>query len=174
MELAKIFDSSEFKSRRFRIKTLEDHLRFFVVLTFIFFSQFLAAQTYSGNQNDIDQILANIKAFSNAYMNLDYEAIANSYTEDGIILPPGGDIITGRAAIKKRWTLPEGVKIPLHKITPTEITIIGDIAHDIGYYEGRTLKKDGTEVSWKGKYLIIWKKINGDWKIYADAWNRID
>ena len=174
MELAKIFDSTEFKSRTFRSTTLKDHLRSFVVLSFIFCYQPLTAQTFTGNQEDIDQILANITSFSNAYMNLDYETIANSYTEDGVILPPGADIITGREAIKKRWTLPEGVKIPLHKITPTEITVIGDIAHDIGYYEGRTLKKDGTEVSWKGKYLIIWKKINGDWKIYADAWNRVD
>ena len=132
------------------------------------------AQKFTGRQKDIDEILKKIEAFSLAYMNLDYDAIANAYTMDGKILPPGTDIITGREAIKKRWTLPAGVKIPLHKVTPTEITVIGDYAHDIGYYEGRTLRKDGTEVSWKGKYLIIWKKENGEWKIYADAWNQVN
>jgi ketosteroid isomerase-like protein len=144
------------------------------ILTFLFSSQFARGQQYTGNQKDIDMILKSIREFSNAYMNLDYDAIANSYTVDGKILPPGADIIEGREAIKKRWALPEGVKISFHKITPTEIQVIGEIAHDIGYYEGRTLGKDGTQVSWKGKYLIIWKKINGEWKIYADAWSRID
>lgn len=131
-------------------------------------------QKYVGDQDDIDQILDNISDFSNSYMNLDYDAIAEAYTIDGMILPPGADMISGREAIKKRWTLPSGVKIPLHKITPTEIRIVGEYAYDIGYYEGRTLRIDGNEVSWKGKYMIVWQKVRGEWKIYADIWNRID
>ena len=132
------------------------------------------AQTYEGNSKDIQTILKNIAAFSNYYMNADYENLADSYSLDAKILPPGADIITGRKAIKERWMLPEGVRILHHKITPTEIKIIGKYAYDIGYYEGKTRQKDGTEVSWKGKYLIVWRKDDKQWKIYADSWNRID
>lgn len=129
-------------------------------------------QQYQGDQNDINRILENIKAFSAAYIAEDYEALANAYCEDGVILPPGADIIRGRAAIKKRWTLPEGMHVPYHRITPVEITIKEDWAYDVGYYEGSTLRPDGNEVDFKGKYLIVWKKESDDWKIYADAWNR--
>lgn len=132
------------------------------------------AQSFVGDQNEINIILKNIDDFSHAYMKLDYEGIANAYTEDAKIMPPGADIISGRDAIRMRWTLPIGVKIPYHKITPVEIRIEGEYAYDLGYYEGRTMQKDGKEVSWKGKYLIVWKKINNQWKIYADAWNRIN
>lgn len=132
------------------------------------------AQNYEGSKEEIEKILSNIKNFSEFYMNLDYEGIANSYTLDGMILPPDADIIQGKEAIKKRWTLPEGVSIPHHKITPVEIIIKNDLAYDVGYYEGRTKRRDGSEVSWRGKYVIIWKKIENDWKMYIDIWNRIE
>ena len=136
---------------------------------------FRASATKNGTlQEEILKIAKSIINFSRYYTSQNYDALANAYSKDGVILPPGADIIKGREAIKKRWTLPEGVKVPYHKITPTEIKIIDDYAYDIGYYEGRTIRKDSSEVSWKGKYLIVWKKEDGDWKIYADAWNRMD
>ena len=125
-------------------------------------------------QEEVFKVVKNIISFSKYYTSQNYDALANAYSGDGVILPPGADIIKGREAIKKRWILPEGVKVPYHKIKPIEIKIINDFAYDIGYYEGRTIRKNGSEVSWKGKYLIVWKKEDGDWKIYADAWNRTD
>lgn len=134
----------------------------------------ISAQTYTGDQEEIQKILNNIKNFSDYYMNADYDSLANAYTSDAKILPPGTDIIENRAAIKQQWILPEGVRILHHKITPSEIKIIGEYAYDVGYYEGKTLRANQTETSWKGKYIIIWKKEDGDWKIYLDAWNRVN
>lgn len=147
-----------------------------LMLFLLCFSSMIAvfAQDYSGSKDDIKTILQNAKDFSRAYVQKDFDALANSYTMDGKILPPGADIITGRKAIKIRWTLPVGVKILEHKITPTEIKIIGDHAYDMGYYEGRTRRKDGSEVSWKGKYIIVWRQINGNWLMHLDIWNNID
>jgi ketosteroid isomerase-like protein len=124
--------------------------------------------------SDIIEIANKIIKFSRFYTTENYDSLAASYSFDGVILPPGADIIRGREAIKKRWILPAGVKVPYHKITPIEINVFDDIAYDIGYYEGKTVKKDASEIEWKGKYLIVWKKEEGDWKIYADAWNRIN
>jgi ketosteroid isomerase-like protein len=133
----------------------------------------LHAQVYTGDSTEIQSILKHIDAFSQAYMNGDYDAIANAYTRDGKIMPAGTKIIEGRTAIRERWVLPEGVTVPYHKIRPEEITILGDTAYDIGYYEGRTRRANGEESSWQGKYVIIWKKVEGDWKIYVDIWNRV-
>ena len=33
--------------------------------------------------------------------------------------------------------------------------------------------KDNKEVSWHGKYTIVWKKTDGEWKIYLDIWNNV-
>jgi ketosteroid isomerase-like protein len=123
--------------------------------------------------SDLAIIEENTIAFSKAYVNADYDSLANFYTADAKIFPNNTPIITGRDAIKKQWILPEGVKTLYHKVTPSEITIENNYAHDYGIYEGKTLTKEEKEVSWKGKYVIVWKKINNDWKIYLDIWNRI-
>jgi len=81
------------------------------------------------------------------------------------------DIIAGEKNIKKYWTLPEGVKILKHKITPLEIKVIKKYAYDYGYYEGETLTAEGKTVAWKGKYVIVWKKVGKNWKMYLDIWN---
>lgn len=125
-------------------------------------------------ENDEEQIRNLIGSFSQSIMTSDYEKIANAYTLDGKIMPPGAGIIEGREAIKKRWILPEGLQTIYHKITPVEIIIQNYHAYDHGYYEGTTKRKDGSEVSWKGKYVIIWKKVDGEWKMYLDIWNSIN
>ena len=137
-------------------------------------SHTLSAQHFHGNKTDIHAVLDKIKAFSEAVVESDYDAIANSYTLDGKIFPSGTEIISGRKAIKERWILPEGVSITHHRVVPMEIRFLDDYAHDFGHYFGTTRKANGEEVSWKGKYVIVWKKVDGEWLIYLDIWNRID
>ena len=145
-----------------------------IFIGFLFLSGTIYSQYFEGSQEDIDTILSNIKDFSISVMNSDYESIGMAYTVDAKIFPNNTDIIQGREAIIEYWTLPEGVQIKYHKISPEEIKILGNEAYDYGYYEGTTRRSDGTESSWKGKYVIIWRKINQEWKMYLDIWNRIN
>lgn len=133
----------------------------------------LFAQKYIGEKKDIDQILSKVSAFSRHVMNSDYDSIALSYTADGKIFPNKSDIIEHRKEVRAWWVLPEGVRTSYHKVTPEEIKINGDDAYDYGYYEGRTRRRDGSESPFKGKYVIVWKKVNGEWKIYLDIWNSL-
>ena len=141
------------------------------LLLFLFSLSFYA-QEYSGKGEDINKILENVKSFSAAYVGADYDNLTSFYSTDGKIFPAESDIIVGHEAIKKRWTLPKGVKIISHKVTPKEIKIIEDYAYDYGYYKGRSANKKG-ENAFKGKYVIVWKKVANDWKIYLDIWNNI-
>ena len=128
---------------------------------------------YPTNQIERENLEEAIAAFSQAYINADYDAIADAYTQDGKILPNNTRIIEGREAIKKRWTITNGSKILHHKIKPEEIKFMGDYAYDYGYYEGRTQLADGNISTWKGKYVIVWKKVEDAWKMYLDIWNRV-
>lgn len=130
------------------------------------------AQTYNGPKEEINHILRNIRSFSYYCMEGHAGAIADAYTVDGKIFPGGMDILEGREALERYWTPKPGSEIIHHKITPLEITVIGDTAHDHGYYEGRSKTADREELSWRGKYVIVWKKVDGHWKIYLDIWNR--
>ncbi|WP_299125371.1 DUF4440 domain-containing protein [uncultured Winogradskyella sp.] len=127
----------------------------------------------TGNSSDLEVINKNISAFSQAYMDGDIAGLVNMYTDDGMIFPNNRKIMVGKTDLLSYWTIPEGVTILHHKVTPTEIHIENETAYDYGYYEGKTLTKDKKEVSWQGKYVIVWKKINGIWKIYLDIWNSV-
>lgn len=140
-------------------------IAFFIVPVF--------SQEYHGKKKDIDQILKNVKLFSHYYVNHKTDSLVACYTDDGKILPGGSDIMEGADALYKWWNYPETVKVLRHKITPSEIRIVKGYAYDYGYYEGETLKEDGTTSAWKGKYVIVWKKVGKDWKIYLDIWNRM-
>ena len=137
-------------------------------------TEFRSLPQFTGSREDLDQILKNTAGFSQAYMNEDHEAVASFYTEDGKIMPNGTRIIAGREAIASRWKLPEGTQIHHHQVTPIEINIMGDTATDYGYYQGSS-QNPGQEISnWKGKYVIIWKKVDGEWLIDVDICNRVN
>ncbi len=142
-------------------------------LLLLLFSFSINAQEYSGNGEDINKILVNIKAFSKAYVDADYDKLTSFYSKDGKIFPEGADIIVGHKAIKNKWVLPKGTIILSHKVTPKEIKVIDDYAYDYGYYQGSSSRKKDV-YPFKGKYVIVWKKVDDDWKIYLDIWNKID
>lgn len=144
------------------------------LLLFLFFGCLSAnAQTYTGKQKDIDKILKNVAQFSEFVMAGDHESIANCYTSDGKIFPNKKDIMEGTQALSDYWKPHEGYSISYHKVTPSEIHIVKKTAYDYGYYEGETLGPDGKKTQWKGKYVIVWKKVKKDWKIYLDIWNSL-
>ena len=144
----------------------------FILATLCSVSQ-ITAQTYTGKEKDIQQILKNIESFSKFYMAGDVESLVNCYTNDGKIFPNNLKILEGKSDLEKYWTLPEGVKVLHHKVTPTEIKIIKKEAYDYGYYEGATQNEKGEKSTWQGKYVIVWKKVGKDWKIYLDIWNSV-
>jgi len=126
------------------------------------------AQNYAGAPEEIAKLLDISTKFSELYVAGEYKALADYYTIDGKLIPERIDIIEGRKAIEERWASQKGRKIA------TEIKILDDHAYDYGYYKGKTLQADGKISSWQGKYVIIWKKEAGDWKIYLDIWNSLN
>lgn len=141
------------------------------ILILIAFTLIQCTENTVNHQKDIEKIQQNAKKFSSYVNASNYEMIGKSYTKDAKIFPQRSKIIEGVDAIMKYWTLPEGMKTMNHKITPSEITITGDTAYDYGYYEGETLKSNGEKSSWGGKYVIVWKRVGDDWKMYLDIWN---
>lgn len=145
-----------------------------VCIVLVFFSiHKVTSQNYIGEEKQIKQILENVKNFSKYVMEGDHKMIGESYTDDAKIFPSNMKIIEGKQPIINYWMLPEGVNITYHKIFPKEIEIIENTAYDYGTYEGVTKRSNGDESKWKGKYVIVWKKVGMDWKIYLDIWNKI-
>jgi uncharacterized protein (TIGR02246 family) len=102
----------------------------------------------------------------------DPKAIAEFYTADGAILPPGAPIAQGHDAIAKTWKGFVDLKDFSLTFAPTKISVAkaGDMAYEIGTY-ALSFKTDKGPVQEKGKYVVVWKKVGKTWKAAADIFN---
>jgi uncharacterized protein (TIGR02246 family) len=112
------------------------------------------------------------KAFLKAFNKGDLTEAMKVYTDDAIILPPNAEIMKGRDAITAFWqgALDMGVKEA--ELETVEVSQMGeDTACEIGKYVLKIQPEGIEEFTDKGKYLMIWKNIDGSWKWDMDAWN---
>jgi uncharacterized protein (TIGR02246 family) len=99
----------------------------------------------------------------------DFEGVAQLYTVDATAFPPGSAMVKGRAAIGAMWKgLAEHVSNP--KITTLDVKRLSPrAAREIGTFSLMT--KDPTPKEISGKYVVVWEKVRGEWKLAADIWN---
>ena len=126
-------------------------------------------------QPDEQLIQSQSALFSQNYIAGDFEAMAEAYTLDAIVCPPSKDIIVGKGKIYDYWSgLPKNT-ILMHRSEPVELRLIGDEAHEYGYYYTQSQKENGEKNPiYSAKYYIIWKKVSGTWKMKMDMWNNRD
>ena len=102
----------------------------------------------------------------------DAAGIAKLYAEDGAVMPPNAPIGKGRAAIQQTWA--SMMRTPGFCLTfvPEQIVVSssGDMALDRGTYS-LTIAPDGTTQTDTGKYVVVWRKIGGEWRAAADIFN---
>ena len=99
----------------------------------------------------------------------DFEGIAQLYTVDATAFPPGSPMVKGRASISAMWKgLAEHVGNP--KLATLDVKRLSPCAaREIGTFTLMT--KDPTPKEISGKYLVVWEKVRGEWKLAADIWN---
>ena len=103
------------------------------------------------------------------FNNGDFAGVASLYTEDATAFPPGAAMVRGRAAIAAMWKgMAEQVGDP--KLTTLEVKRLGHFAaREIGTFSLKTKGPAPKEIS--GKYVVVWEKVRGRWKLSADIWN---
>jgi len=116
---------------------------------------------------------AQIDAINAKWMELfnkgDFAGIAELYTVDAVAFPPGSPMVRGKAAIGQMWKgMAEQVGNP--KVTALEVKRLGPAtAREIGTFSLTTKGSSPKEIS--GKYLVLWERVRGQWKLAADIWN---
>jgi uncharacterized protein (TIGR02246 family) len=106
--------------------------------------------------------------FSADFAKGDATAVASHYTTGGQAFPPNGDVVRGREAIAKFWkgVMDAGVKGV--KLVVVEVEAHGDVAHEVGTY---ALTGEGGKTLDSGKYIVVWKRDGGQWRLHRDIWN---
>ena len=99
----------------------------------------------------------------------DSHAVAELYAEDAYVLPAGGEMVHGRQAIQAFWdtTIKQ---LGDARLTAVEVQPLGpDAAREIGTFSFKTKGNPSQDAS--GKYVVVWRKINNQWKLATDIWN---
>lgn len=98
----------------------------------------------------------------------DAAGMAAMYATGAQVFPPNGDIVSGAPGIQQLWqgVIDAGVKAA--KFTTVDVTEGGDLASETGKYE--MSGADGKAID-SGKYVVVWKREGGGWKILRDIWN---
>jgi ketosteroid isomerase-like protein len=122
------------------------------------------------------------EAFIKAFNAKDAKAVAAFYTEDAVLMPPNVPLVKGRAAIHTYF---EGLfkqGITDLRLSPIEARVSGQHAFDAGTSSLQikpgnpsglllTGVGGGGAVRSDGKYVVIYKRVQGEWKIAYDIFN---
>ena len=118
-------------------------------------------------QTDLEGLKAMQDVWQSAFDAKDPAGVAAIYAEDGALLPPNSEMASGRAAIEAYWAEFQASGIGA-EITDTEV-----YAHsDLGYTVGTFIATDaGGATIDEGKYVVIWRNVDGKWQMHRDIWN---
>ncbi len=113
------------------------------------------------------EIEMRLRDYEKALGNGDAIALGNMYTVDAEIFHHGSPSTIGREDIIKTFE-----RMILDSITNSGFTTTGLWGnHELLVEEGTGFFAHSTG-KWKssGKYLLVWKMVDGEWKIFRDTW----
>lgn len=130
----------------------------------------LAGAAASAQTQDLrQQIDFQTQKFMKAAAASDAAGVAALYTADAQLFPPNYVRVDGREAIQEFW---QGVftdsGATQFELTTVELTPAGDFAIETGTYK---LGHQSGKPLDRGKYIVVWKREGGQWKLHRDIWN---
>jgi uncharacterized protein (TIGR02246 family) len=102
------------------------------------------------------------------------DAVLSMYTDDATVLPEDKEAASGKNAVRAFYTdwFAQQDKLVEQKFENINSVQEGGLLIDSTRYSG-ILLKDGKEIAFKGKRLVVWKReFQGPWKILSDTWNK--
>jgi ketosteroid isomerase-like protein len=116
------------------------------------------------------EIIVLEKSWDTYFNSGDLNSLLSLYADDAIRLPNNQTIISGKEAIKKEMEI-EQTKLKKGYTNTSETTdVFGD--ENTVTEVGRTIRKDASgKVKSTGKYITIWKKMNGKFVTVREMWN---
>jgi len=130
-----------------------------------------ANATKDGASNDGENVKAHIRKeasnFEEELRRGDSTALAAHYTSDALVMPPNSEPVKGNDIVNV-WGGAIRMGVKDLKLSITDISGDGDLYAETGNYE--MFGADNKSLD-KGKYVVVWKKQDGIWKMYRDIWN---
>ena len=98
----------------------------------------------------------------------DGAALAKLYAKDGAVMPAGSEPIRGTEAIAKFWQSAFASGVAAIELKTVELYGEGMTAAEVGEY---ALRDKVGKVLDRGKYVVIWRHDDGEWKLLRDMFS---
>ena len=108
------------------------------------------------------------KALGATFKAGDAKAAAALYTKTAKLLPANAPLHKGHAAIARFWQGAMDMGIRGISLRTTDLEVHGTTVNELGAYTLKDIK--GKKID-NGKYVVIWKKERGTWKLHWDIFN---
>jgi ketosteroid isomerase-like protein len=129
-----------------------------------------SAQTRS---QDGAEVRAADQEWARVFAAKDLKASVDFCADEASVLVPNAPIATGKQAISQAFAaffaIPD-FKISWHP-SKVEVANSGELGYSTGVYEMTFKDAAGKAMSDHGKYVTIWKKQGGKWKVVSDIFN---
>uniref|UniRef100_UPI0040486E67 nuclear transport factor 2 family protein n=1 Tax=Mariniflexile sp. TaxID=1979402 RepID=UPI0040486E67 len=110
----------------------------------------------------------NNNAFMNAHITRDTATLNGMFTRDARVFPPNSEVIKDQATIKAINM--EWVNYDIKEAREESTATYGN--EDYVIDEGTYYMSFGADsIVDKGKYMNVWKKEDGKWKMFRNMWN---
>ena len=107
------------------------------------------------------------RQFEDAARQGELDRLVSLYTRDAIALPPDGPAVKGRDNIKQMWgSIAQQIGLKDVHLNTLEFEAAGDTGYEVG--EATLTVSSGTAVV---KFVVGWKKEDGQWRLHRDIWN---
>jgi uncharacterized protein (TIGR02246 family) len=135
---------------------------------------FVIGILFNSNAQNASDVVS-VKKFYNdgwqTYISMDFNKIMNLYTDKAVSIDPAGGITTGKKAMREVWEgfykMIEGK--PTFSFEEPNIQVLTPDVAIITYNYADDIKIQGQQVGGKKSGLMVVQKINGGWKLAADA-----
>jgi len=134
----------------------------------LFFAGFTLAcgQGTSSSSADSAAVMAAVEKYRQAWIDGDTAAALARISNDIRILISGIPDIAGREATRKLFVDEMATyRIPVLTLNHQDVIVRGDHAIDIGTYEETQVPSSGVPIHGRGRFMTIWRREGGEWRI---------
>jgi uncharacterized protein (TIGR02246 family) len=99
------------------------------------------------------------------------QGVAAVYSEDAVVLPPGGRLYQGRDEIRDMWGLMITNGLKEFHLSPLKVQADGKMAYEYGEASVDVELESGESYVESAKYVSVWRRSHEEWRLHVHIWN---
>jgi uncharacterized protein (TIGR02246 family) len=122
-------------------------------------------------QTDASHIRQRTQDYEAAFNSKDAAKVAAFYPGESVLMPPNAPTIRGREEIQKFYVDLYAQGTTDLEMNTKDVRGHGPLAYETGGYSLHRKPEKGTGLRDRGKYLFVWRNLNGVWSIENTIWS---